>query len=146
MDGLERLLAIEDIKRIEAARGRLLDTQDWAGYREIHAPEIQSTAAGPKPLDGVDAMIDWLKAELDGAVTVHHVHSPEIDFDGPDRAHAIWAMEAMSIWRKPEGETWRHGYGYYHVDYERRGGAWKITGRRQVRTRVDSGGTSTPRG
>jgi len=145
MDGLERLLAIEEIKRVEAARGRLLDTQDWAGYREIHAPEIVSHASPTEPLNGVDAMIDWLRAELKDAVTVHHVHSPEIDFDGPDRAHAIWAMEAMTVFRRPDGESRRHGYGYYHVDYERRGGAWKIAGRRQVRTRVDTDGSSLPR-
>jgi hypothetical protein len=145
MDGLERLLAIEDIKRLEAARGRLLDTQDWAGYREIHAPEIVSHASPTAPLNGVDAMIDWLSAELKDAVTVHHVHSPEIDFDGPDRARAIWAMEAMTVFRRPDGESRRHGYGYYHVDYERRGGAWKISGRRQIRTRVDTEGSALPR-
>jgi hypothetical protein len=145
MDGLERLLAIEEIKRVEAARGRLLDTQDWAAYREIHAPEIVSHAAPDRPLNGVDAMIDWLRNELKDAATVHHVHSPEIDFDGPDRAHAIWAMEAMSLLRRPEGESRRHSYGYYHVDYERRDGVWVIAGRRQVRARVDVSESSSPR-
>jgi len=144
MEGLERLLALEEIKTLEARRGRLLDTQDWVGYAALHLPEITSNVGGPEPLEGVDAMVAWLRGELDGAVTVHHVHSPDIEFASPNRATGIWAMEAMTHYRRPGSTAWRHGYGFYYVDYERRDGVWKIAGRRQERVRVDTGEFTIP--
>jgi hypothetical protein len=144
MDGLERLLAIEEIKTLEARRGRLLDTQDWEAFAALHIPDIVSQAAGPEPLVGVAAMVAWLRAELAGSVSVHHVHSPEIEFASPAHARAIWAMEAMTMFRRPDRPAWRHAFGFYHVDYEHRQGRWMIGARRQERLRVDTGGGPTP--
>jgi plasmid replication initiation protein len=144
MNDLDRLIALEEIRTLEARRGRLLDTQDWAAYAELHVPEITTDIGAPEPLQGAAAMIDWLREQLAGAVTVHHVHSPDISFTSEDTAHGVWAMEAMTHYRRVGSTAWRHGYGFYYVDYERREGVWKIAGRRQERVRVDTGETSLP--
>jgi NAD(P)-dependent dehydrogenase (short-subunit alcohol dehydrogenase family) len=143
MDGLERLIAIEDIKQLEAKRGRLLDTQDWAGLAALHIPDL-AWSGGSDAKGGVEGMVAWLAEELAGSVTVHHVHSPEIEFVSADHAKAIWAMEAMTTYRRPDKPAWRHGFGYYRVDYHRRDGVWKIGARTQERLRVDSGGLLPP--
>ena len=70
---------------------------------------------------------------MENADTVHHIHAPEITFDGPDRATGIWAVQVKTRFRKPEGATFRDTYGFYVVDYARLDGAWKIAARRQVR-------------
>ncbi len=142
MDPLQRLTAIEDIKQVEAARNRTLDTKDWAGYRAIHVEEIVSHSAPGQPLNGVDAMIAWLANELKDALSIHHCHGPEFSFDGPDKARVIWAYEAMTVFRRPGGDIKRHGLGFYHVDYVRRDGRWLIADRRQERLRVDEGGAT----
>jgi hypothetical protein len=140
MDSLQRLLAIEEIKTLEARRGRFLDSQDWAAYSALHLPVLRSGVPGAEEQTDLAASVEWLRAELHGAITVHHVHSPEIEFTTADHATAIWAMEAMTTFRRADRPAWRHGYGYYHVEYERRDGVWKIAGRRQQRVRVDTGG------
>ena len=140
MDPLERLIAIEDIKVLESRRGRFLDTQQWEAYRALHTPEITSSSLGPSQTQSRDAMVEWLKEELEGAVSLHHVHCPDIQFSSPDKAHGIWAVEAMTTYRRPDKPAWRQGYGFYHVDYVRQDGTWLIAGRRYERLRVDTGG------
>ena len=96
MEGLEKLLAIEEIKTLEAKRGRLLDTQDWDAFAALHIPDISSQSAGAEPLTGIAAMVDWLRTELEGAVTIHHVHSPEIEFSSPHRARRSTRRNTLS--------------------------------------------------
>lgn len=139
MTDLERLLALEEIRALEARRGRLLDLKDWDGYAALHVEETASHPAGGEELTGVAAMVDWIRRQIGEGDTIHHAHSPEISFEGDDRAKATWAFQAKSRFRAPEGDTWRDSYGFYVVDYVRRDGSWKIAGRRQERLRVDEG-------
>ena len=139
MTDLERLLALEEIRALEARRGRLLDLKDWDGYAALHVEETASSPAGGEALVGVAAMVDWIRRQIGEGDTIHHAYSPEIDFAGDDRATGVWAFQAKSRFRAPEGDTWRDSYGFYVVDYVRRDCSWKIAGRRQERLRVDEG-------
>ena len=49
MTDAERLLAIEEIKRLFARRIRAMDTKDWALYDTCHAPDATLDSFGTLP-------------------------------------------------------------------------------------------------
>jgi hypothetical protein len=48
-------------------------------------------------------------------------------------------MEVMTTKNLDGRSTWRHAYGWYHVEYVRLDGIWKIASRTHERLRVDEG-------
>lgn len=130
--GFADWLAIANVK---ARYCRLLDTKDWAGFAQLYTADIvlDTTASGGPRIEGREAALAMIQAALAGAVTVHHVHSPEITIDG-DEARAIWAMQDRLTW--PDGRV-LDGAGHYHERYERRDGAWQIAESRLTRLYVD---------
>jgi uncharacterized protein (TIGR02246 family) len=123
------------IANLKARYCRLLDTKDWAGFGQLYAADVvlDTTASGGPRIAGRAAALAMIQAALAGAVTVHHVHSPEITIDG-DEARAIWAMQDRLTW--PDGRV-LDGAGHYHERYERRDGAWQIAESRLTRLYVD---------
>jgi hypothetical protein len=45
---LERLVAIEDIRRLKAERDRAVDERDWELYKSMHTPDFVSYKPGGK--------------------------------------------------------------------------------------------------
>ena len=78
MDGVEKLLAIEEIKLVKARRCRAVDDKDWNLYRDCHTPDCISYALA-QPTRGAAEMTEQLKRQISDRTTVHHVHSPEIE-------------------------------------------------------------------
>ncbi|WP_375396606.1 nuclear transport factor 2 family protein [uncultured Sphingomonas sp.] len=135
MTELERLLAIEEIKRLVARRVRALDARDWETYQACHAPEHVSDFF--KDAGDRDAMMAALRAETAGVTSIHHVYSPDIAIRSDEIASGSWTMEDRRYWLQDGDEHWLHGWGFYHETYACRDGAWLITSRRLERTRVE---------
>ena len=70
---------------------------------------------------------DRLDASL---TTMHHSHTPEIDFESAERASGSWAMTGLSVWRQGDEEHWFRAFGHYSETYEKRDGRWLFTSRR----------------
>jgi uncharacterized protein (TIGR02246 family) len=119
---------------------RTLDTKDWAGYADVFTEDLvlDTTPAGGSLVEGRDQAVAMVMRALEGARTAHHVHSPEIRFDG-DSAEVIWAMQDRVVW-SPEkarrmGNLGHTGFGHYHERYVRGAdGRWRIA--RQTLTRL----------
>jgi len=144
MDPVETLLAIEEIKHLVARRCRSLDAQDWDAYAACHSPEVVSYAistesGSEEPTRGIDAVLAFLREQLAGRTTVHHVHSPEIELTSADTASGTWAMEDRLWWDHAGTSYWIHGFGHYRETYEKRDGRWLVASRRLERTRVERG-------
>ncbi|RNL79293.1 nuclear transport factor 2 family protein [Nocardioides marmorisolisilvae] len=144
MDPLARLTALADIANLVARRCRSLDAQDWDGYAACHTSDVVSWAIGSEqgveePTRGIEAVVAFLREQLAGATTVHHVHSPEISLTTDATARGTWAMEDRLWWTADGQERWLHGFGHYEETYEKHDGHWLIASRRLVRTRVDRG-------
>jgi len=144
MTDLEKLLAIEDIKRVKARYFYCLDHKDWAGWkRDVFAPDAQLLVPEfrPEPYTGIDAIIQWVSQAAGQQVSVHHGHMPDIEILSESTAKAIWAME--DILRYPMdrpgiyGYTYLHGYGHYHETYVRTPGGWRIKTTRLERLYVE---------
>lgn len=137
MSDLERLVAIEEIKQLKSRRDRAVDTRDWAALEALHAPDHQSHAEGLPPWTSAAEMIRNVRASLEGVVSVHQCHTPDITFETPARAHGVWAMEDYLCWMQGDEKHWLRGYGFYDETYEKRDGRWVYVWRRLRRLTVD---------
>lgn len=147
MTPLERLLAIEEIRALQARYVRLADLKDWAGLGRLFLPDASFTAldlAGTPQhvMRGVPEITTQIDASIGAGVVLHHLFSYEIDFASERRAHGVWAMED---WIDRSGDTavapgafrTMHGAGHYHIDYAKVEGAWLIAELKLSRIKLD---------
>jgi len=108
---IERLLAIEEIKRVKSKYFYYFDHKDWESWkREVFAPDL-----------------------------VFHV--PDIEILTPTTAKGIWAMEDIlrhpEGQRSSHGFSFLHGFGHYHETYVRTAHGWRIQSVRLTRLYVE---------
>jgi hypothetical protein len=133
---------IEAIKRLKARYFRLMDTKQWDEWGDVFTEDAH-LAASPDPNETFSGRADIVKrvsTVLRDARTVHHGHMPEIELTGPDTATGIWAM--YDFVDMPQLVL--HGWGHYHEEYAKQGGAWRIRRSRLTRLRLDI--TQKPKG
>lgn len=151
MTDIERLVAIEEIKKLVARRIRLMDTKNWDEYPATHTPDATLDSFGNLPGNlqpssvqgrgvaaGRAAVTAAVRKVVDPLVTAHYAHMPEIEVTSPTTARGVWAMEDRLWWQNGGKVEALHGYGHYHETYERIDGAWMIKSRKLTRLRVDT--------
>jgi hypothetical protein len=138
-DQVQRLADIEEISRLKARYCRCVDTKDWDGYGALVTDDFRAeTDSGVH--EGRDAVLAYLSGALGNAVTVHHVHQPEVTFTARDRAEVIWAMNDYVEIPVGESSFVLRGFGHYHEDYVRAADGWRMKSTRLERLRVDTEG------
>jgi len=147
LPALDRLLAIEEIKRLKARYFRFVDSKDQAGLATLFTPDgildMRHAPAGPADesalVSGADKIAQFILAAVSGARTVHLGHMPEILITSTDTATAIWAMQDLLKWRDKSPYPFHEliSYGHYHDTYLRMAGQWRIQSSRLTRLRVD---------
>ncbi len=127
---------VEAIKQLKARYFRTMDAKDWDGMRRVFTDDVvvDTTSSGGGRITGAEQFMAFLRDALDGVVTVHHGHMPEIELSSPTTATGIWSMEDMLRW--PDGRE-MHGYGHYLESYEKVGADWRIRSTTLTRLRVD---------
>ena len=133
---LQRLLDIEEIQQLKARYFRCMDTKDWDAFAQLFTADAVMDADGYVQ-EGRDEILNFLPKILDGVVTTHHGHMPEITITGPDSATGIWAMFDYLTFPGEEPPRGLRGYGHYHEEYVRDRGAWRIRRLTLTRLRVD---------
>jgi hypothetical protein len=132
----EWVVAVTQIQQLKGRRIRALDGKNWETYKQLHWEDHVSENEG-EPRYTRDENCERLAKQLHaGIVTIHHAHTPDIQFTSPNEASGVWAMEDMIYWDQDGKEQWLHGYGFYHETYAKRGGEWKFTSRRLKRIKV----------
>lgn len=143
MDTIEKLWAIEEIKRLKARYFRDIDTKDWDDLatvfdadavfdlRAVNSIRHPLTREWQPPLAGSDQVFnssDAIVAMIRGAVeklyTVHHAHVPEIEILSETRATGVWPMEDEL--RHASGELLLAGSGHYRETYAKGADGWRI--------------------
>jgi uncharacterized protein (TIGR02246 family) len=127
---------VEAIRQLKARYFRTMDMKDWAGMRAVFTDDVvmDTSSSGGGVIAGADDFLAFLEPTLDGVVTVHHGHMPEIEITSPTTATGIWSMEDMLRW--PDGSE-MHGYGHYLETYEKVDGEWRIKTSTLTRLRTD---------
>ena len=143
MTDVEKLLAIEEIKRLKSKYFWGLDHQDWDFWRrEVWAPDARLIVPeADRDEVGIDAVIAYVSSSTTGQVSVHHGHMPDIEITSDSTATGVWAMEDR-LYRSKEhpledGSILLHGFGHYHETYVRTDVGWRIQTTRLTRLRVE---------
>jgi SnoaL-like domain len=125
-----------EICSLKARYCRCLDTKDWDGFAAVFTEDLilDTSPAGGLRVEGRDAAVAYVRSSIsEDTITTHHVHAPEFEIDGQS-ATGIWAMQDRNIW--PSGRKLL-GFGHYHEQYVRVGGAWKIAQSQLTRINVE---------
>lgn len=143
MTDIEKLLAIEEIRRLKARYFYGFDHKDWDLWRDqvfapdgrLEVPEIDTV------VEGHDALIEFVTRMAADQVSVHHGHTPDIDILSDTTAKGVWAMEDR-LYRSKEhplgdGFNYVHGFGHYHETYVKLDCGWRIQSTRLTRLRVE---------
>ncbi len=152
IDGVARLLAIDEIKRLKARFFLAVDDKDWAAYASLFtddayfdvadafadaADDALATGLGhAASVIGGKAMATLVSGLLKGTETLHIGYMPVIDLVSADEARAVWPVEDW-LWFAPGTvPASLHGFGRYHERYARTDDGWRIASLRYVRGRI----------
>lgn len=140
MDDVTRLLDIEAIKQLKARYCRLLDTKDWAAWRELFTDDFVSdtSESGGAVISGAGEFVAFTRGNIGkpSQPTVHQVHSPEIEIISATTASGIWALNDIVALLPLTTLT---AYGHYHETYLKVDGRWLIKTSKLTRLREDVG-------
>ena len=93
---LQRLVDIEEIKRLKARYFRAVDQKDWELYAQVFARDAHlEVPEGGVSEDGREAIVASISTVLEGVTTVHHGHMPEIEITGDGAS--ITAVQGASF-------------------------------------------------
>jgi len=131
---------IEAIRQLKARYFRTMDTKDWSGMRRVFTDDVvmDTSEAGGDIVRGADEFVAYLRQVLDGAVTVHQGHMPEIELTSDTRATGIWALHDIVIW---PGGMRLDGHGHYHEQYVKGPEGWRISSSKLTRLHTDFTGS-----
>ena len=132
---LDDLHEIEAIKQLKARYFRLMDTKAWDEWAQVFTTNAR-LQWGPEKSDaaeGRDQIVAMVSSSLEGAVTCHHGHMPEIELLDASNARGIWAM--FDLVDHPRFDL--KGYGHYFEEYRKENGRWRIHRTRLTRLREE---------
>lgn len=139
MTELERLIELHAIYRLKARRDHAVDRKDWATYAALHSDDYVAVSIGATPIVGGQAAAAALAVQLANVTTVHHSHTPVIEFQDRNHATGVWAMEDNLFWKRNGEKQWLRGFGFYHERYVRGAdGQWRFTYRKLERTHAET--------
>ncbi len=157
MDKLDKLIAIEEIKRLKAQYIRYMDTKNWEKVSEIWAPDatFDVRAGGQMDAESEDTRDDKFVREglvsgrvaimalmqefaPPGMLSVHIGHTPDIEILSETTAKGIWGLEDTVTWESGVPYKSLHGYGHWHDTYERVQGRWFKKTSKVTRLRVET--------
>ena len=125
---VEELVEIELIKQLKARYFRFMDLGLWEEFTELFCEDCeQSWQPSPQepaiPMQGRDAVVASIRDSVAGLRSVHHGHMPEIEITSSTTARGIWALYDHCT---QGSECIFDGAGYYHDEYEKIRGEWRI--------------------
>ncbi|MEJ5977396.1 nuclear transport factor 2 family protein [Novosphingobium sp. PS1R-30] len=139
MTDLERLIELEAIRDMKARRDHAVDRKDWDTYAALHSDDYVAMSIGAEPIVGGKAAAAQLAVQMAGVTTVHHCHTPVIEFQDSHNATGVWAMEDNLFWYRNGEKQWLRGFGFYHETYRKEAdGAWRFTYRKLERTHAET--------
>jgi hypothetical protein len=143
---MDDLHEIDAIKRLKYRYLRALDLKQWDDLGACLTEDCRSAYGdGHFSFEGRAAILAFLIDALGPATRIssHRVHHPEIELTSPTTATGVWALDDVVI--ETQAKLTIRGSAYYHDEYVKVGGAWKIakTGYRRIYEEMESR-TDTP--
>jgi hypothetical protein len=153
---LDRLAALEDIRRLKADYCYFADMKKWPEFAALFAVDgtwdlrqftvghhprtgdrLQTTRFPFELLEQIANTVAWpvrgraailatARAIADPVATVHKVFAPVIEITSADAATAVWPMEDVLHFPAGSPIMSLHGMGHYHETYARVDNSWLI--------------------
>ncbi len=156
MSNVDKLIAIEEIKQLNARYFRCLSQQDWDCWRALFAPEFVYEFEGPDGMQtrrGPEGMIQHIQENglYDRVKSVFYGHIPEIEILSPTAARSVMAADYRLYY--PLGQPYKttgkeavspgksmHVYVYYYETYVKHDGRWQLKSLPHSPIRIDDEG------
>ena len=129
------LQELELIKRLKYKYFRALDTNNWDLLRTCLSEDCTARYdSGKYSFDGREAIMEFLSTSMSPAdmITLHQAHHPEIEISDDTHATGIWYLQDQVI--STEHNFTLRGAGFYHDEYIKIDGEWKISATGYERT------------
>ena len=127
---------LEAIKRLKYKYMRCLDQKLWDEVGSCFSEDASAAYSGGKySADGRDAIVEFLRGSMGSKkfLSSHRVHHPEIDFQGPNEATGIWALEDTVV--DLDHDVTIQGAAFYEDRYAKgEDGEWRIVHTGYLRT------------
>jgi len=127
MDAVQLLLEIESIKQLKYRYQRSVDMHDWDGLADCFVPDaVCAYGDGEFTFTGRESIISFLRSVMDrnGMLSSHQVHHPEIAVTSDTTATGVWALHDSVI--DLDNDSYYVGAAYYHDEYVKQDGQWRI--------------------
>lgn len=144
MKMIDELYAIEEIKKLKARYFRYMDNGQWdqlalvfAENAYFDATDAVRNGCKDDSLDqkmgvewineGRENIINFISSSMQGTVSAHHGHMPEITITSESTAEGIWPMsDTVRKYENGKQVMFLEGAGYYTETYEKIDGSWCI--------------------
>jgi hypothetical protein len=128
LSGVERLLAIEEIRLTKARYCAAVDDHDWKALRSVFADDC--VMDWPLPGHRVtkpDHFVDFLAGAMPASIqTRHHAHNLQVEFTSKAEAVVRWDHENWT-WFTDGSNPSIQQWGQYREKYRDTGRGWQIT-------------------
>jgi hypothetical protein len=135
---LEELIAFHEISQVKYRYLRGVDSQDWELVESCFSASASSWYdSGKLATTGAKEIAGLLKRYMFNSMYTSHIAlQPEIKLTSPTTATGIWRMqdivhftakEPTSLVPDLDGSEQLVGAGYYHDEYLKEPGGWKIS-------------------
>lgn len=117
---------IEAIRQLKYRYLRHLDSKQWDEMARTFTEDAACNySGGQHKYEGRDAIMSFLKEGLPNhRLSMHHCHHPEIEITSETTAKGTWALEDYLI--DTQDNFSLHGAAFYHDEYVKVNGEWKI--------------------
>jgi hypothetical protein len=133
---LQELLHIEAIKQLKSDYFYLMDTKQWAKWKELFTEDFRMEGSAAHE-GGRDAFVEFVREHLESVLSCHQGYMPVLEIVDDRTARGRWSM--YDDLRFPAGHPWsetatrRRGYGHYDEEYRRDEEQWRISSMRLSR-------------
>ena len=143
LNGLDRLLAIEDIKLLRAKYCRSIDSHDFDRLRTVltedflldMSPTGNVLGSEVAPIAGRETVIGMMnKAFAPMKMLLHIVTIPEIEFQDENHATGVWRQETFIKETRPDLPGLGLAYATVFDTYRKEPEGWRIA---SVRVELD---------
>jgi hypothetical protein len=128
-ESTEYLLEVNKIMALKARYCRYLDQKRWDEWRHLFVPDLFVDVTGSllppnETFDNADSWCEFIRNRLSPALTIHHVHNPDIVILDSDNAIGGWALFDHIEYPDRTENRGFDGYGYYEDVYRKVSGEW----------------------
>jgi hypothetical protein len=131
------LNAVAAIRQLKSRYCRLLDLKQWAEWGQLFTEDAVMVVKDDVPPElgdpttrGRAAIVEQVSRIMQGAISIHQVHEPDITLLSYTKAEGIWGMHDYVTWpegvRPPVPFKAKEAFGYYYETYRRVGEHWCI--------------------